>query len=308
MKHERSLLPALLLLACSSSEGSEPEAGPPRGPAGGIVEADPDSIPVTPRPNASGGGAGTAGVGDDEQGGASGAPGGEEFVSNPPGAELELVIVEGEPGLTLLNSNTRQRGVASTLVEWFAEVRNDGKSIACYPRAHIELLDAAGTIVWKSGELGSFADTKPYLVPEQTLGTVPCLAPGELGVFYSNELRDAPVLAESITRVKVELSSSSYPGAEAHPAPPVIANLTMKEFSPGAGYWLIEGDLTAKTDMELADLNVYLRDPVTGLVDAWRFVSRLEPLPEGETWHFQTNNSETGPYADMSPFVSWYFP
>jgi hypothetical protein len=309
----------VLSVGCGGDEGGDSQAAPANasgsggtageGTAGGAAgEGSGGSMA------SSGGSSGTAGASGGEgggaagQGGAGGEPAMEVFESNPPGAELDLVITEGETGLTLLNSNAKQTTVVSTLVEWFAEVRNDGQSIACYPRAYVTLYDAADGKVWETDDLGSFADTKPYHDPSSTLGTVPCLAPGEVGVFFSNELRDEPAALATVTRVHVELTSVAIEDVVAHPHPALFANVTMSEFSPGGGYWLVEGDLTAAEPMDLTSVNVYLRDPATGFYESWRYVSSLDVIADGDTWHFETNSNKTGPFADLTPFVSWYYP
>lgn len=257
---------------------------------------------------------GTAGASDGGNAGAGGSPEGgaggtaEGFESNPPGAVLDQVITDGEPGLLLLNSNVKQTTAgASTLVEWFAEVRNDGETIACYPRAYLKMYDADDAVVWQTGELGSFADTKPYQVADDGIGTVPCLSPGEIGVFFSNEARETPAALNTITRVHVELSSEEYEGTVLHPDPPVFANLMVSEFLPDSDAWLVEGDLTAATAMDLASIDVYQRNPATGLYDGWRHATSLDVLADGETWHFETNNGEET-FTDLSPFVKWYYP
>jgi hypothetical protein len=231
------------------------------------------------------------------------------FESNPPGVTLELTVTGPEPKLVLLNSSLQQTTVSSPYTEWFAEVRNDGSSLACYTHADATFYNAAGGVVWETGGLGSFAKADAYDHPS-SVSSVPCLAPGDIGLFYANEFGGSEFDPATVTRMKIDLESTAVDGAVPHPLAPTVAGVATVTNPDALLYpYTIQGTVTAVGTVQAVSASVFGRNPTTGFYDSYFPTSNPNvTMTAGESWTFTTMAFEAPLYTDIRVNVSFMEP
>ena len=227
------------------------------------------------------GGAGTAGAG-----GAGGTPG--TLVTNPPGITF---VVSGTPGIRVVSSNlTQDTSTSLVYVEWFLLVENAGTALACQLSLDASFLNASGAAV---ETFIAYANSKPY-DGSLTL-SIPCIAPGERGAFWTNDIPTAAIDLGGIRTAEIAFSTGPSSGAVPHPLAPLVASSAVTEHSSlGAGYWSVSGSMTATGTIYNLAAEAYMMSSA-GLIVGNETAFHLETFLQGTTWAFETIAAYEGP-------------
>jgi hypothetical protein len=227
------------------------------------------------------GSAGTAGTGG--AGGSSGTP-----VTNPPGITF---VVSGTPGIRVVSSNlTQDTSTSLVYVEWFLLVENAGTALACQLSLDASFLNASGTAV---ETFIAYANSKPY-DGSLTL-SIPCIAPGERGAFWTNDIPTAAIDLSGIRTAEIAFSTGPSSGAVPHPLAPLVASSAVTEHSSlGAGYWSVSGSMTATGTIYNLAAEAYMISSA-GLIVGNETAFHLETLLQGTIWPFETIAAYEGP-------------
>jgi hypothetical protein len=261
---------AFTLAACSGGSDGSGNGAPPQ----------------TQNPNDAGPGGGDAGAPDAD---ASTKPTIPPFQSSTPGAKARDDSMPAQPDLALLSSVFLQEPSGSQYYQqWFGEVMNHGHDILCYVQIDVSLLDAQGSVLTK---LNAFASAAPYAsTPPSTL-TMPCLAPGATGTFYSNGFANGAIDTSSVATIAYKLGANVSNDAIPHPhAPQINAQIV---FDTGLQWYELKGSLAGKGGtISNISLKAYPLDalgmPIAQLED-----TDLGSLAPGATWSFTTVGAKT---------------
>jgi len=197
---------------------------------------------------------------------------------------MPLATVSIEPfnqnsaGLTVISSNLLSRPSASQWYEqWFAVLANEGTSTLCYAQAEVDFV-RAGVIV---AEHYGYADAAAHGVIGDSSN--PCIAPGEVGVVYSNGFADANVNAASVDEIQIIVVG--IPSTDPrHPHEPTRTSMATEN-------WTVAGTATASGTIYNIGLDVYAYDDA-GLVFERESDHHLETFYSGTTWDYETLSFE----------------
>jgi hypothetical protein len=262
-----------------SSGGGASGAG---GSAGsGVSGGSGGSTAGTAGEGGSGGASGSAGTG-----GAGGTPG--ALITNPPGITFD---VSGTPGIRIVSSNlTQDTSTSLVYVEWFLLVENAGTALACQLSLDASFLNASGTAV---ETFIAYANSEPY-DGSLTL-SIPCIAPGERGAFWTNDIPTAAIDLAGIRTAEIAFSIGPSSGAVPHPLAPLVTSSAVTEHSSlGAGYWSVSGSMTATGTIYNLGADAYMISSA-GLVVGNETAFHLDTFLQGTTWAFETVAAYEGP-------------
>ena len=139
------------------------------------------------------------------------------YRSNTPDAEVVATHTTEAQGLVLVSSNLWQE---DDFRRWFSEVRNESAETICYPQADLRFKTADGRIM---ANIDLFWDAPPYEGLNDF--AMPCLAPGEHGYGWSNELSDYVADVDEVTRIEVDFDGNVWDGVRPHPLAPTLSAL-----------------------------------------------------------------------------------
>jgi hypothetical protein len=275
------------VLGCEGSEGVT-LVGPP----GGIIEVDPNTIPIgDARPD---GGAGA--------GGGGGAPGqgcaSEPALINANGvltAFPRIVTSVVPAGLSLKSVNfvvTEDGDPRGPLIEMFGEIVNTGTLTECSFLPDVFLgFDELITIVEADPHFGTFV----------TSVTTDCIGPGRTGVMNG--------VQRGITRAELDMATSLTvnlnPSRLDTYRPATNGPLRTGQITVTATGWAVRGQLTIGTTIRNYGMRVYPKDG-RGLLFAelLAFPGNLAPLYAGSTIDFETESAHCA-FGEYLVFDSW---
>lgn len=197
---------------------------------------------------------------------------------NTPDAELSTTHFDvGSEGLFLVSSNlTTKPSLDQWFEEWYAVIGNDGPSTLCYVQAEVDFL-SGGVIV---AEHYSYAGGAPFESSDSTTGgAIPCIAPGEEGIIYSNAFATSNLGLSSVDSIEVILVGSDY-NATPHAMAPTYTPMATAD-------WTVSGVATAVANVYNLAIDVYAYDEA-GFVYDRQTAYHLDPLYAGGTWEFET--------------------
>ncbi|HWZ92688.1 MAG TPA: hypothetical protein VNW92_27670 [Polyangiaceae bacterium] len=228
----------------------------------------------------SGGTGGTAGSGAAGSGGSIQVP---AFVSAPTQTLVTHASTGGD-GLVLLSSQVRQKiGSSLNYVDWFGELLNNSQGTRCFIKLDADFQNSSGVSVEK---LTTYVSTAPYKVTGTSLSAT-CLAPGEKGIVWGNDLPSPAIDLAAISTLDVTLSSLEVDTAVPHPLAPKVGTLQKTYDSLGMD-WTVSGSATA------ASSPIYNID-VTFWAKSGAFyvdnqdVFHLDDFLPGSVWSFDTS-------------------
>jgi hypothetical protein len=228
-----------------------------------------------------------------ENGGKSGAG---FITSGPPSI---LFSQSGVSAVSLISSNLMQNPLsADTYKEWIAEVKNEGSTPACFLKAAIAFQASNGSSVI---EFISYARGAAY--QGSGLPSIPCVAPGQTGVFYSNDI-GAEIRLTDIRTASVTFTSPAGDYVP-HPAAPAVVSAGIAAHPQlGAGYWVVSGTLRARTPIRNIKIDVFPQSSTGLLLDQ---LVAIEPdfLLEDETWDYETSAYEGPMFFGFRQFVNF---
>ncbi len=216
---------------------------------------------------------------------------------NTPNAEVDSTLYDEESeGLFLVSSNLLTSPSASEWFEqWYAVIGNDGPNTLCYVQAEVDFL-SGGVIV---AEHYGFADADPFMEPDdQFESTIPCIAPGEVGVVYSNGFASSNYGAMTVDAIEVIMVGSDYGAVVPHPMTPTYTPMATDD-------WRVGGTATSVADIYNMAIDVYAYG-ADGLVFDRQSDYHLDAFYQGATWDFETLSfdeavTEFEDYIDFLP-------
>lgn len=274
-----SALP-LLLAACSSASGDGGSPAPHDEDAGTSVPPSPSSAPEAAAPDAT--------------------PSAPAFVSNTPGATVVDVGSPPTPGLVLVSLNFLQQPSGGQYYQqWLGEMENVGATPICDVSLNIVYEDASGNAI--ASPPTTYADADPYALSGFN-ESVPCIAPGKIGSFYTNGFADSMTALGSVATIAVKFGSLTEPGVAPDPNAP---DVTSQPQSTNLGYE-VNGTIAVATNggpINDVRLDVYPRD-ATGLVLAQLSAVDLGAITQGSPFPF-TTDAITPAFTEYRQFVQY---
>jgi hypothetical protein len=215
-------------------------------------------------------------------------------ISNPGGLRFEPRS-DSFPGVVIASSNLEQEPVGGAVYQhWFAEVRNDGPRTLCLVRVAVEIKDAAGGVLVAQD---AYVDGPTF---QGTAGSVSCLPPGGSGGLYGVERIPAAADLARATRAIYRVSALERPEAEPAKLLPIVESAMVAHTAERATYRALSGTVRTRAGaIEDLRMAVYPIDGRGLIVDRLE-ARRLEKLPAGQPWTYQTSAYE-GPR-----FARWY--
>ena len=213
------------------------------------------------------------------------APVDSTYVSNTPGAAVVDTGSPATPELVLLSSNVLQEPSGNRVFQtWFAEVKNIGTATRCFVQIDASFHAADGTQI---AAFNGYADAEPY-ANQPTHSTDPCLAPGEIGVFWDNGFVAAAAPLASATQLAIQFSHKEFGSTPAPNKPAVDSQITN-----GLGGFALTGTITGRTSpIYYLFVNFYPKD-ARGLVFDIMFADHSETLNPGDVFPFTTLGTPT---------------
>ena len=163
--------------------------------------------------------------------------------------------------------------------QWFGDVKNVSSKTYCYVNIHIQISPGPGLPL----ALTAYADTAPYAITGSTL-SASCLAPGETGALYANNISDSSAGVANSTSVAYQLDGTVTPDAVPHPDTPMVTDALMS----GSLGFNVQGTMTAVGAINNIEFKAYLRDNA-GLLQAQVTATDLDTLAAAATWMFSTD-------------------
>lgn len=243
------------------------------------------------------GGSPDAGVAPDARTAPPDGNGGGGLVSNTPGVTVVDVGKPATPDAVLISANLAQRpSGGQEYVEWLGEFKNTGSTLKCQVRLRVTLQDAAGsTLVTFS----PFAYGEPYMVSGLTV-SIPCVRPGQIGSFYSNDFLPAAVDLSRVARITVAFSDTGATGVVAAPHAPQLGSHVAMSF----GEYDVAGSMTGVGGPVYAiSITAFARD-ATSLPIAYLFDAELDTLQPGAVLPFETIGTPQA-FTDYRLFVDF---
>ena len=174
-------------------------------------------------------------------------------------------------------------------VEWFGEVKNTGSSQVCFPTATFTFSGSNNVVLWTGT---TYADTPPYLDSSSTLST-PCLAAGETGAFWDNDLPTSAVLVSAVASLTVTLTGSTYTGVTPFPEQMTVAPVSDTIYKDG-NHFAMSGSFTPQQTVYNIGIAGYTK-AASGLLSGHLTATNLGTVTAGTTWSFTSLTSIQGP-------------
>jgi len=283
-----ALLVTILAGVIGTGCGSDSQSNPVAGVGGGG------------RDNATGG----SSAGQNSQGGTSAADGAatstKPQTNLSPTATVTVTKTTGGEELQLVSLNLVP-DPAGTLnyIEWFGEVKNTGTTLICFPTATFTFSSNAGAVLWTGT---SYADTAPYL--NATLSTsVPCLAGGDTGAFWTNDLPTSAIAVSAVASLTVSLNGSAF-NDTLFPHTLTAAPIADTIYRDG-NHFAMTGSFTPQQTVYNIGIAGYTKSSA-GLLTGHLTATNLGTITGGTAWPFTTQTSVVGPqpakilaYADF---------
>jgi hypothetical protein len=218
------------------------------------------------------------------------------FKTNTPSATFMNASTSAVGDLVLLTSNLVEQpsGPSNFYQQWFGDVKNVSTKTYCYVNIHLQISPGPGLPL----ALTSYADTAPYAISGSTL-SASCLAPGETGAMYSNNISDTSANVASSTSLAYQFDGMVTPGAVPHPDAPMVTDALMN----GSLGFNVQGTMTAVGAINNIEFKAYLRDDA-GLLQAQVTDTDLDTLAAAATWMFSTDYG-SGQIVDHFDSVSF---
>lgn len=229
--------------------------------------------------NATGAGTNVTGVG----GTTAGTTNTPALVSNLPAtATTTISSTTVAQGLTLVSMNIVPKP-DSTLnyVEWFGEVKNNGTATICFPQAHFSLKSTTGVVLWTDT---TYADTLPYL-STSTLST-PCLAPGESGAFWSNDLPSSLFVVSTVGSLTVDFDGLTVLGATKF-TQTLTSSVVSDNIYMDGNHWGMSGSLNPSQSINNVGISGYTKSS-GGLLTGRLSDTNLGTITGSTAWTFGT--------------------
>jgi len=218
----------------------------------------------------------------------------------PTSATVTVQNTTAGQGLQLVSLNLVPDS-ASTLnyIEWFGEVKNNGSTLLCFPTATFTFTSSAGTVLWTDT---TYADAAPYLSSSLT-AAVPCLAAGDTGAFWTNDLPASAITVSSVATLTVSLNGSVYSDTlfpHTLTATP-IADTIYRD----GNHFAMTGSFTPQQTVYNVRIAGYTKSS-SGLLTGHLTATNLGTITAGTAWPFTTGTAVAGPqpvkilaYADF---------
>jgi len=232
---------------------------------------------------------GTGGLGNPAgNAGSSGMTSVPVFTSNLPAVTPTVTDPTGT-GLTLVSLDVEASSTATlNYVEWFGEVMNTGTATLCYPTADFTFADGAGTALWTDSTYGY---ALPYIVPSAVFGAA-CLAPGETGLFWSNDLPLTAFVVGNVATVTITLGATASPEATRF-SQSLTADFTEDTLYADGSHWLMTGSLTPTQEISNVRIRGFAKN-ASGLFYDTLEQMNLGTITANTTWTFTTDLSLEG--------------
>ena len=144
-----------------------------------------------------------------------------------------------------------------------------------------------------------YASADPY-VWTGSAPIMPCIAPGEVGSFYTNAFAATNADLSAITLIQVAFHPNTYPGTSLAADAPLVTSTP----APIVGAYGLTGTFTGEVDtVNNIGLDAYPRD-ATGLVLGQITADDLGTLTAGATYSFSTDTVST-PFTQYRQFVDY---
>lgn len=241
--------------------------------------------------NATGVGTSVTGVGGTTAGGTTAAStNAAGLVSNlPTTATTTFSATTVAQGLTLVSMNVVPDPEGTlNYVEWFGEVKNNGTATICFPQAHFSFKNAAGVVLWTDT---TYADTLPYL-STSTLSTS-CLAPGESGAFWTNDLPSSLFVVSAIGSLTVDFDGLAVTGATKF-SQTLTSNVVSDDIYMDGNHWGMSGSLSPSQTIRNVGISGYTKSS-GGLLTGRLTDTNLGTITASTAWAFGTGLGIEGP-------------
>jgi hypothetical protein len=131
--------------------------------------------------------------------------------------------------------------------------------------------------------------------------SIGCIAPGQIGTFYTNAFAAAAIPLASVTTIAVKFGLQEYPGVAPHPHAPSISTRVMPVFTSS---FVVAGTLTGVSGPIYGiGYDAFPRSP-SGLVIDNLFATKIDTLPPGGSFTFTTISTATS-FTDYRQFVEF---
>ncbi len=201
------------------------------------------------------------------------------------------------PEIVLLSSNLVQKpSGAEFFQQWYGEVKNAGAQTLCQVFVDVSFKDAAGA---ELATFSTYVSADPYAA-SLTL-SVPCIAPGKVGSFYSNGFVPTAALIAGTKTIAVAFKPHVYDDAIPAPHAPTVTSQPVPVFTTMYG---IGGTINggAAPIYNIA-VDLFPRD-ASGLVLGRLSAVDLDTLLPGATYPFTTSGIET-PFAAYRSYAEF---
>jgi len=226
-----------------------------------------------------------------------GPPASGGIASNTPGATVIDAGTPATPTLALLSSNLLQDPSASQVFQqWLGEVQNNGSALICLLSVDVSFQRGDGS---ELASFTSFASADPYML--DSLVTMPCLQPGQIGSFYSNGFAATAIALSDVARIAVRFSPNEFAGSVPAPHAPAVTSQVAPVFDGFGVTGSLRGQLGPIYNI---GLDIYPRD-AGGLVLGQLFAVDLDTLQPGATFPFTTLSvaADFAQYRQFADFI-----
>ncbi|WP_394833073.1 hypothetical protein LVJ94_41895 [Pendulispora rubella] len=229
------------------------------------------------------------------------APPAPTFVSNTPNAAVRAAS-QPRADLVLVSSNFKQEASESRYYrEWLGIVYNAGRDTVCQTQAEVSLRDTQSAELVK---FSSFVRAPAFKSPSGAIFSLPCVAPGERGVIYSNGFGPSEIAPTSVAVIDIQFEPSVYPGVIPHPDAPAVSG-ALRPWGLGGRYTQFAGSVTGGAHaISSLSVTTYPLDD-KGLAVAQLDESFSGGLAAGETRDFDTVAVQ-GNFTKYIQFVDLY--
>jgi hypothetical protein len=253
--------------------------------AGGLAACGDDS-PNTAG-TAVGGSASSAGGSASSAGGSTASTGSNPLTNLPANAKTTIQNTSAGTGLQLVSLNLVPDPTSSiNYVEWFGEVKNTGNSLVCFPKVTFAFLDTTGQSLWTGT---AFADTKPYA--ESSLSTS-CLASGESGAFWSNDLPSLPLRVSSVGQLTASLDGLVISASQF--SYELTTSIVQDSIYVDNNHWAMSGSFRPSQTVDNVLIAGYTK-AASGLLTGRLTATNLDTVAAHTTWTFNTTIGIEGP-------------
>jgi len=173
-------------------------------------------------------------------------------------------------------------------IEWFGEVKNTGTTLICFPTATFTFTSSAGTVLWTDT---TYADTAPYLSSSLTT-SAPCLAGGDTGAFWTNDLPASAIAVSSVASLTVSLNGSAF-NDTLFPHTLTATPIADTIYRDG-NHFGMTGSFTPQQTVYNVGIVGYPKS-TSGLLTGHLTATNLGTITGGTAWPFTTQTSVAGP-------------